>query len=90
MVFRDSMVKNMEEFFQFFGARNLVDDQELATLVERARSVMQGVTTEELRTNDLMRDLVRERMEQVKAEMDLNLMVRPSRRLFLDREEVKA
>jgi SOS response regulatory protein OraA/RecX len=88
-VFRDSLVANLEEFFTYFQARNLVNDQELAELVERARSVMQGVAAEELRSNDLMRGIVRERMEQIKGEMDRNLMVRPSRRLILDREAIK-
>jgi hypothetical protein len=84
-VFRDSMVTNMTEFFQFFQARNLVGDQELAALVERARTVMQGVDAEVLRTDDVTRASVKATLDQVKAEMDRNLLVRPTRRLILDR-----
>ena len=87
--FRDSMVDKMTEFFGFFAARNLVGDEELATLVERAREAMRGVTAQVLRTDDVTRASVKDTLDQVKAEMDRSLMVRPARRLILDREEVK-
>ena len=89
VTFRDSMVTNMEEFFGYFAARNLVGDEELAALVERARESMKGVTAQVLRTDDITRASVKETLDQVKAEMDRNLMARPTRRLILDREEVK-
>ena len=83
--FRDSMVTKMEEFFGYFGARNLVGDDELAALVERARESMKGVTAQTLRTDDVTRASVKETLDQVKAEMDRNLLARPSRRLILDK-----
>ena len=89
MAFHDSMVTKLDEFFGFFAARNLVGDQELAELVERARATMKGVTAEVLRTDDVTRASVKETLDQVKAEMDHNLLLRPTRRLILDREEVK-
>ena len=87
VAFRDSLVSNMEEFFGYFGARNLVGDDELAALVERARESMKGVTAQTLRTDDVTRASVKDTLDQVKAEMDRSLMTRPSRRLILDREE---
>ena len=87
VAFRDSLVSNMEEFFGYFGARNLVGDDELAALVERARESMKGVTAQTLRTDDVTRASVKKTLDQVKAEMDRSLMTRPSRRLILDREE---
>jgi phage gp36-like protein len=89
VTFRDSLVTKMEEFFGYFQARNLVGDDELAALVERTRESMKGVTAQTLRTDDVTRASVKDTLEQVKAEMDANLMVRPSRRLILDREEAK-
>ena len=77
------MVVNLEEFFRFFGARNLVNDGELATLVERARAVMSGVTPDDLRTNDGLRGQVKDTFDAIKGEMDRNLLVRPIRRLIL-------
>ena len=84
MAFHDSMVTKLDEFFGFFAARNLVGDQELAELVERARATMKGVTAEVLRTDDVTRASVKETLDQVKAEMDRNLLVRPRRRIILD------
>ena len=89
VAFRDSLVSNMEEFFGYFGARNLVGDDELAALVERARESMKGVTAQTLRTDDVTRASVKDTLDQVKAEMDRSLFVRPSRRLILDPEKVK-
>ena len=89
ITFRDSMITKVTDFFSYFGARNLVGDAELAALVERARESMQGVTAQVLRTDDVTRASVKETLDKIKTEMDQNLMVRPSRRLILDREEVK-
>ena len=86
LVFRDSMVQNLEDFLGYFGARNLVNDTELATLVDRARNVMSGLAAEDLRTNDGLRAQVKQTFDGIKAEMDRNLLTRPSRRLILDRE----
>ena len=88
VIFKDSLVSNMEEFFGFFQARNLVGDEELAALVERARESMRGVTAEVLRTDDVTRASVKKTLDQVKDEMDKNLLVRPRRRLILDPELV--
>ena len=85
VTFRDSMVTKLTDFFGFFAARNLVGDEELAALVERARESMQGVTAQVLRTDDVTRASVKETLDRIKTEMDTGLMVRPSRRLILDR-----
>ena len=84
VTFRDSMVTKMEEFFGYFAARNLVGDDELATLVERAREAMRGVTAQTLRTDDVARASVKDTLDRVKAEMNSGLFVRPTRRLILD------
>jgi len=51
---------------------------------------MKGVSAQVLRTDEVTRASVKDTLDQIKKEMDSNLMVRPSRRLILDREEVKA
>ena len=89
MVFRDSLVKKLEEFLTYFNQRNIVDDGELAGLVERARAVMHGLAPQELRDNDSLREQVQHTMQVIKDTMDGSLMLKPARRLILDREEVK-
>jgi hypothetical protein len=90
MVFRDSLVQKLEEFLTYFNQRNIVDDHELAGLVERARAVMRGLAPQELRDDDSLRQQVQHTMQVIKDTMDAGMMVRPSRRLILVREAVKA
>ena len=89
MVFRDSLVQKLEQFFQYFNQLNIVDDSELGGLVERARAVMHGLAPQELRDNDSLREQVQHTMQVIKDTMDGGLMLKPTRRLILDREEVK-
>ena len=84
-VFRDSLIRNMEEFCRYFGDRNIVHDQELAALVEQAQRVIRGVDADGLRNNDGLRAEVGRTMGQIKATMDKNLMLEPSRRLLMDK-----
>ena len=58
-IFRDSMVKNINDFLGSFAFRNLTDDEPLAALVEEARALMDGVTAEELRTDESTRENTR-------------------------------
>ena len=75
---------NLEEFFTLFQQRNVVGDQELATLVERARQAMQGIDPDKLRKQGDLRASLRDVFSNIKAEMDRNLLLRPTRRLILD------
>lgn len=84
MVFRDSLVQKLEEFLTYFNQRNIVDDGELAGLVERARAVMHGLAPQELRDDDSLRQQVQHTMQTIKDTMDGAMMLRPTRRLILD------
>ncbi len=87
VVFRDSMVKNLQEFLAYFNQRNLTGDQELAQLVERARAVISGVDPDVLRNADVVRASVASAFTAIKKEMDENLITRPSRKIVLEDEE---
>ena len=86
MVFQNSLVTNLEEFFTLFQQRNVVGDQELATLVERARQAMQGIDPDKLRKQGDLRASLRDVFSNIKTEMDRNVMLRPTRRLILDEQ----
>ena len=88
LVFRDTLVQKLEQFFQYFNQLNIVDDSELGGLVERARAVMKGLAPQELRDDDVLRQQVQQTMESIKKTMDGGMMLRPSRRLVLDPELV--
>ena len=86
--FGGSMIERMSEFLNYFGARNIIGDDELATLVERARKVMSGVENpSDLRTDDDLRRKVRQSLTRIKREMDRNLEVRPVRKFDLGDDE---
>ena len=82
-IFRDSLIKNMEEFFHYFQAKNLTEDVELESLVEKARAALNGVTPDVLRDSDNLRLEVQRTMTQIKETMDQNLLLKPSRRFTL-------
>jgi hypothetical protein len=82
-IFKDTTVKNIEEFLNLFDSRNVVGDNELKALVERARQVLRGVTPDQLRDAEDLRASVRSAFTNIKAEMDRNLMLRPKRALDL-------
>ena len=85
MVFRDSLVQNLGDFLAYFGQRNIVGDQDMATLVERARIAMQPVADpNSLRDNADLRSAVQLTMQQIKELMDQQLMLRPKRKLILE------
>jgi len=85
-IFRDSLVKNLEEFFAYFTARNIVQDNELSGMVERARLILKGVDAETLRSDDGARNRVRKGLTEIRAEMDRNLEDMPTRRIQLSED----
>lgn len=83
-IFRDSMVKNMEQFLDLFEKRNLTNDNDLAAIVAQARQLMAGVNPATLRNNLGARDRIRAGFEQIKNAMDSKLIDRPVRQIDLD------
>ena len=83
-VFRDSMVKNMNEFLDLFARRNLTNDDDLAALVGQTRQLMVDVDPTALRSNLGTRDRVRTGFEEIKRTMETMLIDRPLRQIDLD------
>jgi hypothetical protein len=82
-IFKAATVENFQEFFSTFTARNCFGDEELKKLVEKATTIMKGVSAETLRANDDFRSNIAERLARVKAEMNEG-MVNAGRKLNLD------
>lgn len=85
VVFRDTMVEGIADFFQYFGSRNLVGDDELAALVDKARTVMTGIGASDLRDSDAVRAEVQRTFADIKKTMDDNTMLAPVRRIDTNR-----
>lgn len=81
-VLRDSVLGNLSEFLEFFEARNLTDDAELGALVERAREVIAGIETDELRRNPDMRQSIGNAVAALMPSAD-DLVNAPKRRIVL-------
>jgi hypothetical protein len=68
--FKQSTVSNLVEFLSNFSFRNVTDDQELQSLVTRARELLQGVEADELRTAGDLRVRVQAGMTSISAALD--------------------
>jgi hypothetical protein len=85
-IFRDSLVRNMEDFLSVFDARNITDDADLQALVEKARQVMQGVDPALLREAPTVRAVVARGFERIQSAMDGMMVERPSRAIRFEDE----
>lgn len=82
--FKSSTVSNLVEFLENFRFRNVTDDGELQTLVDRARSLLQGIGTDELRSITDHRTRVQQGMDAIAAELDRMLQDVHRRKFKLD------
>jgi hypothetical protein len=81
---RESTLQKLRGFLGTFDLRNVVDDQELKEQVEKARALLEGVSTDALRNMPLVRAFVREGMADVAAQMDVLVNDRISRKFRFD------
>lgn len=79
-VFRDTAVTNVRAFLETFQSRNIVDDAELAALVDRAKDVIDGVEPDWLRSDESLREFVRDNFSQIRSELDGMLTNAPRRK----------
>jgi hypothetical protein len=83
---RESTVQKLRDFLATFDLRNVVDDQDLKEQVEKARSLLDGVSTDALRNMPLVRGFVRDGMASVAAQMDVLVNDRIGRKFRFDEE----
>ena len=69
----------MKEFLATFDIRNIADDRELAPVVERMRSLLQGVDAESLRTSDLLRERMAAQLAKIANQVDQMPAVKKTR-----------
>jgi hypothetical protein len=66
-VFRDSAVTHLRDFFARFQQLNVRSNAELDALVEEAQRLVQGVSPQDLRDNDSLRQQIATEMTRVRA-----------------------
>lgn len=79
--FQASMLEKMGEFLDSFGDRNLFADEKLAELVDQAREVVSGLSTEELRQDGNLRRYIADEMNQLRVSIDGALEDLPRRKI---------
>lgn len=65
--FKNSMMEKMGEFLDSFGDRNLFNDDKLAALVDEAREVVNGLSTDELRRDGNLRRYIADEMMELRV-----------------------
>jgi hypothetical protein len=81
-VFRDSAVRNLTDFFQRFAQLNVRSNPDLDALVEEARRLVQGVSPQELRDSDTLRQQIATEMARVRERVEGLITDVPRRRLI--------
>ena len=80
-VFRDSAVTNLTDFFARFEQLNVRSSPELDALVEEAQRLVRGITPQQLRDSDSLRQQVAAEMARVRGQVEGLITDAPRRRL---------
>jgi hypothetical protein len=86
-VFRDSVLENLVEFFDKFKKLNVRSNPDLDQLVQRAQDLVQGVTPQNLRDDDRLRQQIATQFSQVQSVVDGMMVDQPRRRIIRNVEE---
>ena len=81
-VFRDSAVGNLAEFFERFRTLNVRSNDQLDALVAEAQRAVRGVSAQDLRDGEGLRQAVASQLSQVQSSLDALLVERPRRRIL--------
>ena len=86
-IFRDTVVTNLNDFFERFRNLNIHSNEQLDELVQHARRVLQGVDPQQLRDQQWLRQHTSSQMSAIQARLD-QLMVERPRRNILRRQPI--
>jgi hypothetical protein len=85
--FKETTVSNLVEFLANFEFRNVTDDAELQGLVYQARTLLQGVEADDLRSTGELRARVQAGMEGLACQLDTMLTKSGGRKFRFDEED---
>jgi hypothetical protein len=80
--FRDSAVDGLKAFFERFKALNVHSSGQLDELVAQAQKVVQGVSPQDLRDSDALRQQVATQLQTVSATLETLLVDQPRRKIL--------
>lgn len=82
--FRDSLVNNFTEFFETFKDRNIFNSDKLTEIVDRAKTVLNGVSPDALRQYPDFREKVKADMQGVRQMVEEACVDLPRRKFKFD------
>lgn len=82
--FKESTIDKMQEFLATFDARNIVNDQQMKTLVDRAKGLIKTADTDTIRSDKTVRNYVRQGFETIQTLLDPMISTTPHRRIVLE------
>ncbi|MFH2059645.1 MAG: DUF3150 domain-containing protein [Pseudomonadota bacterium] len=82
-IFKNTTVESFYEYFQTFKDRNIFQDHELTTLVNRAQAVLNGSSVEQIRSSDNLKENIRSGMTDIES-MIAQAFNRPRRKIVMD------
>jgi hypothetical protein len=80
-VIKSSMFNKMREFLDGFGTRNIFEDQVLVELSQQARDLIDGVSPVGIKKNDVMRQKIKNEMNELKFAIDSAIEDMPRRKI---------
>ena len=85
-VFRDSLIGNIQEFLDTFSSRNLMNDTELAALVDKAKTVLTGNAGDpnKIRKLGSVREEAAAKFAEIKTALDGMIETRKARQFDLE------
>ncbi|WP_289022802.1 DUF3150 domain-containing protein [Desulfobacter postgatei] len=79
----NAMFNKLNEFLDDFSTRNIFEDEELAGIIEQAKSVVSGVSPYGLKYNDVLQKKITKGMSDVNAAINASIEEIPRRRIKL-------
>lgn len=67
---RASSIEKVTEFFNEFQSKNVFKDNELESLIKKAKDVVAGVTPKDLRNDESLTKLINEELGKIRDELD--------------------
>jgi hypothetical protein len=86
MIFRDTLVTNLQEFGETLKARNITDLPELNQIADRLNAMLLGVDPQFLRDSKTLRQEIVNGFKDIQAIVDANMIDKPSRRFDLSED----
>jgi len=80
-VIKSSMFKKMREFLDGFGTRNIFEDNVLVELSQQAKALIDGVSPDGIKKNDVMLQRIKNEMNGLKHSIDSAIEDMPKRKI---------